>query len=163
MKVFVCVLGLVAGLAAADLSGHGSWARAEAAGGESDEAAALDFVRMGFERNDVRGAFQKYVAPNLVEHDPEFGDGRDSVFKYIEKRRRSHPNEYLPDSQWTNHMDYVAFKDDMLITKMHVFARKNDRGRVFADFWRFKNGKIVEHWDIIQEVPANKANPRPMW
>jgi predicted SnoaL-like aldol condensation-catalyzing enzyme len=129
----------------------------------SNQAAAKDFMRLAFEQHDLAKAFDKYVAQDLIEHDPEFGDGRGSVFAYIEKRRLAHPNEYLPMSQWKTTVDYVGFDHDMLTTKMHVFSRVNDRGRVFADFWRFRNGKIVEHWDIIQEVPADKANPRDMW
>jgi predicted SnoaL-like aldol condensation-catalyzing enzyme len=130
---------------------------------DANRAAAKDFVHLAFEQHDLKTAFDKYVAPDLIEHDPEFGDGSQSVFNYIEKRRQAHPNEYLPVEQWKTVVDYVGLDGDILVTKMHVFSRVNDRGRVFADFWRFRDGKIVEHWDIIQEVPADKANPRDMW
>jgi predicted SnoaL-like aldol condensation-catalyzing enzyme len=163
MRKLIWSLALVVGLTlGAPGAYRTAWADTPAAS-NPNLAAAADFMRLAFQEQNLRAAFDKYVAADLVEHDPYFGDGRESVFKYIEQRHTAHPNEYLPIAQWKTTVDYVALDGDMLITKMHVFSRKNDLGRVFADFWRFKDGKIVEHWDIIQEVPADKANPRDMW
>lgn len=34
---------------------------------------------------------------------------------------------------------------------------------VIVDIFRVENGKIAEHWDVMQAVPANSVNPRPMY
>jgi len=38
-----------------------------------------------------------------------------------------------------------------------------DRGRMFADFWRFEGDKIAEHWDVVQPVPEKTESGNPMW
>ena len=37
------------------------------------------------------------------------------------------------------------------------------RGGAVADIYRLKDGKIVEHWDVLQPVPETSANPHPMF
>lgn len=123
-----------------------------------------DFVRLMYVDHKGRDAFNKYVAANLIEHDPDYGDGRDAVFAFI-KRRFSGPNaeEYLPIEQWRTYVDQVLIHGDVAIIRTHAFQRRNDKGRVFVNFWRWQGDKIVEHWDVIQDVPRDKANPRDMW
>jgi predicted SnoaL-like aldol condensation-catalyzing enzyme len=38
-----------------------------------------------------------------------------------------------------------------------------DRGAAVVDILRVENGMIVEHWDVIQAIPATSANPHPMF
>jgi predicted SnoaL-like aldol condensation-catalyzing enzyme len=39
----------------------------------------------------------------------------------------------------------------------------DDPGTVAADFFRLENGKVVEHWDVLQPFPEESANPHPMF
>lgn len=142
----------------------------------TDEEAALvrrqrelrplvdDFIRIAYTERRHKQAFEKYVAVNLIEHNPDFGDGRDSAAKFL-ARRHAGPNteEYLPIEQWKVEFDQVVLHGDLLIMRRHAFQRRNDSGRVFCDFWRWEGRLIVEHWDIIQDVPHARANPRTMW
>ena len=123
-----------------------------------------DFVRLMYVDGKGPEAFERYVAENLIEHDPDFGDGRQAVFEFIKKRfSGSNLDNYLPRDQWQVHVDQVIVHGDLAIIRTHAFQRKNDKGRVFANFWRWEGKRIVEHWDVIQDVPQEKDNPRPMW
>jgi predicted SnoaL-like aldol condensation-catalyzing enzyme len=123
-----------------------------------------DFVHMMYVEHKGHDAFQKYVAENLIEHDPDFPDGRESSFKFM-KKRFDGPNteHFLPIEQWKVVIDQVVIHGDLAIVRTHAFQRVDDQGRVFMNFWRWDGKKIVEHWDVIMNVPKNKANPRTTW
>jgi len=38
-----------------------------------------------------------------------------------------------------------------------------DRGSAVADIFRLEDGKVVEHWDVLQPVPESAANDHPMF
>jgi predicted SnoaL-like aldol condensation-catalyzing enzyme len=123
-----------------------------------------DFVRMMYVDRKGHDAFLKYVAEDLIEHDPEFPDGRESSFTFFGKRFEG-PNKehYLPIEQWKVLVDQVVVHGDLAIVRTHAFQRVNDKGRVFINFWRWEGKRIVEHWDVIMSVPNDKANPRSVW
>ncbi|MBN9225426.1 MULTISPECIES: nuclear transport factor 2 family protein [unclassified Microbacterium] len=52
---------------------------------------------------------------------------------------------------------------DIVVTHSHFRRTPEDRGLAVADFWRLEDGKIVEHWDVIQEVPAEAKNTNSMF
>jgi predicted SnoaL-like aldol condensation-catalyzing enzyme len=53
---------------------------------------------------------------------------------------------------------------DYAIIHVHSIRLPNTRGRAIFDCFRFDaNGKIVEHWDAIQEIPETAANPNGMF
>lgn len=54
----------------------------------------------------------------------------------------------------------------MVVTYSHLDLEPNNPdnpGRALADYFRLENGKVVEHRDVIQEVPAQAANPNGMF
>jgi predicted SnoaL-like aldol condensation-catalyzing enzyme len=123
-----------------------------------------DFVRLAYVEGQRKEAFEKYVAEDLIEHNPDFCDGRESSAKYIAARFAGmNPRDYVPASEWKVVLDLTVIHGDLLIMRKHAFQRRDDSGRVFIDFWRWQGRHIVEHWDALQDVPNNKISPRPMW
>ena len=57
----------------------------------------------------------------------------------------------------------VIAEGDMIITHSHLDLEPGNPGRALADFFRLENGKVVEHWDVIQDVPAESANDNGMF
>lgn len=57
----------------------------------------------------------------------------------------------------------VLAEGDMVVTHSHLILEPGKPGRALADFFRLENGKVVEHWDVIQEVPENAANSNGMF
>jgi predicted SnoaL-like aldol condensation-catalyzing enzyme len=60
----------------------------------------------------------------------------------------------------------VIAEGDMVVTHSHLDLEPRDAdnpGRALADFFRLEDGKVVEHWDVIQDVPRHTANPGGMF
>jgi predicted SnoaL-like aldol condensation-catalyzing enzyme len=57
---------------------------------------------------------------------------------------------------------HVAADGDLVF--LHIKAKNFDgKDMALVDIFRLKNGKIVEHWDVMQDVPATAANAHPMF
>jgi predicted SnoaL-like aldol condensation-catalyzing enzyme len=123
-----------------------------------------EFIRIGYLERRRAEAFERFVAEDLIEHNPDFGDGREASARFFAERGLSENTEqFLPVEQWVVDFDQVLISGDLLFMRRHAFQRVNDPGRVFWDIWRWQGNQIVEHWDVIQDVPQGKANPRTMW
>lgn len=66
-----------------------------------------------------------------------------------------------PDAVQTIHRTLVD--GDLVAVHLHVVRWPDDAGLAVADLFRVADGKIIEHWDVIQEIPANPINPKGMF
>jgi predicted SnoaL-like aldol condensation-catalyzing enzyme len=54
-------------------------------------------------------------------------------------------------------------EDDLIVTLSWLKTSPEDRGNAVADYFRLEDGKIVEHWDVLQPIPESAANDHPMF
>lgn len=111
---------------------------------------------------DLPRAYRDYAVRDFMEHNPEIGNGYAAKMAYFAARQAKNPS-FPPPAQWANVVNHVIVDADLFAVHRHVFTQSGDRGRVFVDIWRVANGKIVEHWDVIQSVPELALNANPMW
>ena len=52
---------------------------------------------------------------------------------------------------------------DLIVTHSNLHLPPGDLGMAVADFWRIRDGRIVEHWDVVQQVPDKSANDNTMF
>jgi predicted SnoaL-like aldol condensation-catalyzing enzyme len=57
----------------------------------------------------------------------------------------------------------TVVEDDLVALHSLLKTSPEDRGTAAADFFRLENGKVVEHWDVLQPIPESAANEHPMF
>lgn len=102
-------------------------------------------------------ALNRYWAQNYVQHNPTMTDGRDSVRQLLEKMGVAHWPKQTADFK------RVIAQGDLVMTQVVQPKTADTPETVIVDIFRVENGKIAEHWDVMQPVPANPVNKRPMY
>jgi predicted SnoaL-like aldol condensation-catalyzing enzyme len=114
------------------------------------------FIDLFYRQGRVREAFETYVHEDYIQHNPLAPDGRAAAIAALEPYFASQPDA-------VREVHRIIVDGDL--AAIHVRSRQNpeDRGFAIVDILRLENGKIVEHWDVIQAVPEQSANPHPMF
>jgi predicted SnoaL-like aldol condensation-catalyzing enzyme len=134
--------------------GNGA-ALAASAQEEANRAAVLAFYEKGLNQKDADAALA-YVGNRYVQHNPNAPDGPDGFRKFIGFLREKFPSSHSEIKR--------SFADgDFVILHVHSVREPGSRGRAIVDIFKLENGKIVEHWDVVQDIPENPANNNTMF
>ncbi len=119
-------------------------------------AAATDFIVGSFTKHEPRKYALKHVDPDTyIQHNPNFANGRDAFISGVE-----HMVAQLPDSLVT--VKRTVTQGDLVVVQTLFQVNRDDRGTAVVDTFRFnRQGRIVEHWDVLQEVAAQSVNGNP--
>jgi len=98
----------------------------------------------------------RYLGPDYKQHNPLVGDGKGGFKEFLAMLRRDFPRAH-------SEVKRVFADGDYVIIHVHSIRLPGTRGRAIFDCFRFENGKIVEHWDAIQDIPEKSANPNGMF
>ena len=98
----------------------------------------------------------EHLPPHYIQHSSLAEPGLESLKRFLARVRKE-----SPDARQTIHRAFVD--GDHVIVHVHVERWPGDPGLAAVDIFRCEDGEIVEHWDVIQEVPANPINPNGMF
>jgi predicted SnoaL-like aldol condensation-catalyzing enzyme len=118
---------------------------------EQNKEIVVDFYDQAFNRNQPNEASAAYIGDVYVQHHPGVPDGPDALSGHVTQLRREFPDFVLDIKR-------AVAEDDMVVTHSLLVRKSGDPGLAMVDIFRLENGKIVEHWDVIQEVPENSVN-----
>ena len=116
---------------------------------------AIEFYKMAYNGNPKK-ATELYVGTKYIQHNPLVGDGIQAFIDYFERMYQEYPNKSI---------DFVRSiaEDRMVALHTHQIWPDNIE-YVTMDFFRFdENGKIVEHWDSIQQISEDSAHNNKMY
>ncbi len=98
------------------------------------------------------GAVDRFIAADYVQHNQSVEPGRESLKKFLDTIRESTP-EAVHDVK-------RAFVDgDHVTVHYHVRRWPGDLGWAVIDIFRIEDGKVKEHWDVMQDVVDGGPNP----
>jgi len=116
---------------------------------QTNTQVVVAFVTTAFDQHQVQAAFDRYVGPTYKQHNPLVPDGRDAAVKAL-----THVvTEVFPKSRF--YVKRTAAQGDLVF--IHSFWDQKPgetRGESVMDVFRLDRGKIVEHWDVVQPIPA---------
>ena len=116
---------------------------------------AIAFYRMAY-MGDPESAVKKYVGEEYIQHNPLVGNGKEPFIAYFTEMARDYPNKSIEFVRAVAEDDLVALHTHQIWPDQVEY--------VTMDFFRFDSrGKIVEHWDAMQEVPKATKNGNTMY
>ncbi|HWO03626.1 MAG TPA: nuclear transport factor 2 family protein [Methylomirabilota bacterium] len=129
-----------------------------AAAGEREEAnkkAVVEFYDKALNQKDFEAA-APYFGSRYVQHNPNAPDGIDGFKAFL-----GFLTEKFPQSR--SEIKRVLADGDYVILHVHAVRTPGERGSAIVDVFKLENGKIVEHWDVVQPIPEKSANGNGMF
>lgn len=122
---------------------------------EANRTLVLEFYDRFFNRHDVAGA-AAVVAENYKQHNPQVPDGKAPFVNFFIDYFKDNPESHV-------RVVRSATDGDLVFLHVHASNGANDRGQAVVDIFRVEKGMIVQHWDVIQDVPEQSANDNTMF
>lgn len=121
---------------------------------------AIEFYRTAFLGNP-RAAVEKYVGERYIQHNPSVSDGKEGFIEYFERMHREYPDKTIEFVRAVAQDSLVALHTHQI---WQGWEGPGTNEWITMDFFRFDDkGKIVEHWDAIQQVPETSRNDNKMY
>ena len=135
-------LALIAAAAASMLAGA---ALADTPQEEANKKVAIDMYNASLNGKDWEKTL-KFLGPTYKQHNLGAPDGIEGFHAHIENLRKNFP---------LNHGEivHVMASGDLVALHVHVKRKPEDLGMAIVDIFRIKDGKVVEHWDVVQQIP----------
>jgi predicted SnoaL-like aldol condensation-catalyzing enzyme len=122
---------------------------------EANRAIIAEFAEIFYHQRDVRRAFELHVSPHIyIQHNPTISDGRESAILALHEKF-AHPNANFEIKK-------ILVDGDLAVVHVRAFPSGGKEAAV-ADFYRLAEGKVVEHWDVLQLVPETALNDNTMF
>ena len=122
----------------------------------TDNRAAFEqFCDLFYTQKRVADAFAYLVSDAYIQHNPTLADGPAAAVEALTPKFDGDP-----DSRFE--IQRILVDGDLAM--VHVRASSTGRpDAAVADIYRFDDGKLVEHWDVLQAVPEHPAHDHPMF
>jgi len=123
---------------------------------ERNKIAVVEYYELAFNEHRPNEAVENYVGSQYIQHNTQAPDGTEAFIEFVNNFAGQFPELRIDIKR-------VVAEADIVVTHGLIKTSPNDAGTVAADFFRLEDGKIVEHWDVLQPFPETSANDHPMF
>jgi predicted SnoaL-like aldol condensation-catalyzing enzyme len=123
---------------------------------EHNKKVAVAFYQRALFEGNVDGALGLYAGDAYTQHTPLAADGKDGLRTYIKWIAQTCP---APKGE----IKRVFADGDFVILHVHWMGLFGKNGDAIIDLFRLEDGKVVEHWDVIQAIPDTSLNDNTMF
>jgi predicted SnoaL-like aldol condensation-catalyzing enzyme len=122
---------------------------------EANKKIVVDFYEKAINQKDFEAA-SKHLGSRYTQHNPNAADGPEGLKAFLGFLKEKFPNS-------KSEIKRVFADGDYVIVHVRAVREPGTRGNAIIDIFKLENGKVVEHWDVVQPIPEKAANSNGMF